>query len=162
MGDSQIAAFLTHLASERHVSPSTQNQALAALVFLYQEVLHLQVSDLPSHRVRHWRRIPIVLSPEEVRLLLDAVDRLATEQPYGLMARLMYGSGLRLLECCRLRVQDVDLVRLLITVRQDEETTRIVMLPRTLRERLGYSDFSSSVTAASPPGQVFFWRERTG
>jgi integrase len=79
----------------------------------------------------------VVLSRDEVRQLLEAIDRLDTTEPYGLMTRLMYGAGLRLLECCRLRVKDIDLVRNQITVRQGKgDKDRVVMLPQPARAGL--------------------------
>jgi integrase len=94
-------------------------------------VLRLQLSGL-AVRARRSRRLPVVLSRDEVGQLLDAIDRLDTQGPYGLMVRLMYGAGLRLMECCRLRVKDVDLARLTLTVRQGKgDKGRLVMLPRS-------------------------------
>ena len=137
LGAAEVEGFLTHLAVERHVSASTQNQALSALLFLYRDVLRLQLSELDAVRARRSRRLPVVLSREEVALVLEAVDRLPTEEPYGLMARLLYGAGLRLMECCRLRVKDVDFARLQVVVRQGKgDKDRIVMLPLGVRERL--------------------------
>ncbi len=137
LGAAEVEAFLTHLAVERHVSASTQNQALGALLFLYRDVLRLQLTELDAVRARRSRRLPVVLSRDEVPLVLDAVDRLPTEEPYGLMVRLMYGAGLRLMECCRLRVKDVDFSRQQIVVRQGKgDKDRIVMLPIGVRERL--------------------------
>ncbi|HEY7314883.1 MAG TPA: integron integrase [Gemmataceae bacterium] len=137
LGAAEVEGFLTYLAVERHVSASTQNQALGALLFLYRDVLRLELSGLDAVRARRTQRLPVVLSREEVALVLDAIDRLPTEEPYGLMTRLMYGAGLRLMECCRLRVKDVDFVRLQIVVRQGKgDKDRIVMLPLGVRERL--------------------------
>jgi integron integrase len=137
LGGAEVEGFLTHLAVQRHVSASTQNQALAALLFLYRDVLRLELTELDAVRARRSRRLPVVLSREEAALVLDAVDRLPTEEPYGLMARLMYGAGLRLMECCRLRVKDVDFPRQQIVVRQGKgDKDRIVMLPMGVRERL--------------------------
>ena len=103
MGEPEIEAFLTHLAVDGHVSASTQNQALGALLFLYQKVLEIELGRLDAVRAKRPERVPLVLSRGEVKSLLDAIDALKTTEPYGLMARLMYGAGLRLLECCRLR-----------------------------------------------------------
>ncbi|HEY7428844.1 MAG TPA: integron integrase [Gemmataceae bacterium] len=137
LGAAEVESFLTHLAVERHVSASTQNQALGALLFLYRDVLHLELSGLDAVRARRSSRLPVVLSRDEVAQLLEAVDRLPSEEPYGLMARLMYGAGLRLMECCRLRIKDVDLVRLQITVREGKgDKDRAVMLPRSLQTPL--------------------------
>lgn len=137
LGAAEVERFLTHLAVERHVSASTQNQALGALLFLYRNVLGLELTELDAVRARRSRRLPVVLSREEVGLLLEAIDRLPTEEPYGLMARLMYGAGLRLMECCRLRVKDVDFSRRQLVVRQGKgDKDRVVMLPLGVRERL--------------------------
>jgi integron integrase len=130
-----VEQFLTHLAVQRHVSASTQNQALAALLFLYRDVLKSELGDLNATRARRTRRLPVVLTREEVAQLLHALDALPTEEPYALLARLMYGAGLRLMEACRLRVKDVDLSRFQITVRQGKgDKDRIVMLPTTTRD----------------------------
>lgn len=137
LGATEVEGFLTHLAVARHVSASTQNQALNALVFLYREVLRLALSELDAARARRSQRLPVVLSREEVATVLDAIECLPTNEPYGLMMRVMYGAGLRLMECCRLRVKDVDFARLQIVVRQGKgDKDRIVMLPSAIHERL--------------------------
>jgi integron integrase len=137
LGAAEVEGFLTHLAVERHVSASTQNQALGALLLLYRDVLRLELSGLDAVRARRSRRLPVVLSRDEVCQLLEAIDRLESDEPYGLMARLMYGAGLRLMECCRLRVKDVDLVRLQITIREGKgDKDRVVMLPCSLQAPL--------------------------
>ncbi len=113
MAEPEINAFLTHLAVKDRVSASTQNQALSALLFLYRHVLGRQIGDLGDVvRARRPKRLPIVLTREEVKTVLGHLtgDR-------WLMASLMYGAGLRLLECLRLRVQDVDMAAKQITVR---------------------------------------------
>jgi integrase len=97
LGARGVEQFLTHLAVERHVAVSTQTQALNALLFLYEQVLHIPLGPLAAVRARRPRRLPVVLSRPEVAQLLEAVDRLDTAEPYPLMARLMYGSGLRLM-----------------------------------------------------------------
>lgn len=113
MGQAEIEAFLTHLAVERDVAASTQNQALSALLFLYREVLHQEVHPTPeSLWARKPKRLPTVLTQDEVKRLLDAMPR-----AHLLFARLLYGSGLRLMEGLRLRVQDLDFARLQIIVR---------------------------------------------
>jgi integrase len=133
LGAPEVEQFLTHLAVQRHVSASTQNQALGALLFLYRDVLHLDLGSLDARS----RRLPVVLSRDEVRPLLAALDALPTSEPYGLMARLMYGAGLRPMECCRLRVKDVDLQRNQLTVRQGKGAKdRVVMLPQAARPGL--------------------------
>jgi integron integrase len=137
MGTLEVEAFLTHLAVRDRVSASTQNQALAALLFLYQQVLGIELGRLDSVRAVRPKRVPTVLSPDEVRALLAALDAAGTTEPYALMARLMYGSGLRLIECCRLRMKDVDLERGQLTVRQGKgDKDRYVMLPAVTREPL--------------------------
>ncbi len=137
LGAAEVEQFLTHLAVQRHVAASTQNQALAALLFLYRDVLKSDIGDLNATRARRTRRLPVVLSREEVSQLLAALDALPTEEPYALLARLMYGAGLRLMEACRLRVKDIDLTRHQITVRQGKgDKDRVVMLPAATREAI--------------------------
>jgi integron integrase len=137
LGAAEVEQFLTFLAVQRHVSASTQNQALAALLFLYRDVLRIDLGGLDAARARRTRRLPVVLSREEVGQLLAALDRLATAEPYPLMGRLLYGAGLRLMECCRLRVKDVDLGREQLTVRQGKgDKDRVVMLPAAARDAL--------------------------
>lgn len=114
MGESEVIAFLTHLAVAARVSATTQNQALAALVFLYRHVLERELEGLDEAvRARSRRTVPVVLAREEVRALLAQLDGVQR-----LEALLMYGGGLRLLECLRLRVKDVDFARSQIVVRQ--------------------------------------------
>jgi integron integrase len=130
-----VEAFLTHLAVQRHVAASTQNQALAAVLFLYRDVLKSDIGNLDATRARRTRRLPVVLSREEVGQLLAALDALPTDEPHPLLARLMYGAGLRLMEACRLRVKDIDLTRQQITVRQGKgDKDRVVMLPTATRK----------------------------
>ncbi len=133
LGEAEVSAFLSDLAVRRNVSASTQNQALSALVFLYTHVLG---RDLPwlSDLVRAKRptRVPAVLSRAEVAAVLSHLH--GTE---WLMASLLYGAGLRLLECCRLRVKDVDFDRREIVVRDGKsQRDRISLLPDTLTPSL--------------------------
>jgi integron integrase len=133
MGAPDVVAFLTMLATQRRVSSSTHNQALSSLLFLYREVLAV---DLPwmdgLQRPGYTRRIPTVLTREEVTSLLGALDGAA-----GLVAHLLYGTGMRLMEGLRLRVKDVDFDRHVIVVRQAKgNKDRVVMLPRALEEPL--------------------------
>ncbi|HEU5051184.1 MAG TPA: integron integrase [Gemmatimonadales bacterium] len=108
-----VARFLSHLANEGHVSASTQNQALSALLFLYRDVLGRDFGWLDGVvRAKRPKRLPVVLSPDEVRTLLGHLDG-----ERWLMASLLYGAGLRLLEACTLRVKDVDLGQRQVTVR---------------------------------------------
>ncbi|KEF42025.1 MAG: integrase [Cyanobium sp. CACIAM 14] len=133
MGSVEIHAFLSHLATDLGVSASTQNQALSALLFLYRQVLGTEVGDLTGvPRARQRQHLPTVLTPGEVRAVLDRLD--GTE---GLVARLLYGSGLRLMEALRLRVKDLDFEKLQITVRSGKgDKNRRTMLPHTLTEPL--------------------------
>jgi integron integrase len=110
---SAISSFLEHLALARNVSSSTQNQALNALVFLYKQVLGQELGKLESFvRAKRPKRMPVALTPGEVRRLLDAMGGV-----FRLQAGLLYGAGMRLMECIRLRVQDVDFGYRQITVR---------------------------------------------
>src|SRR3990172_7760015 len=127
MGAPELEAVLTHLAIHRKVSASTQNQALSAILFLYRHVLHNDSIDLRVDAVRAKRRkrVPTVLSREEVQRLLASM----TGVPL-LQAKLLYGSGLRLKECLRLRVKDLDFDRRQIAVRDTKGSRdRTTMLP---------------------------------
>jgi len=130
MAEPEINAFLTHLAVNEHVTASTQNQALAALLFLYRHVLGRQIGDLGEViRARKPRRLPVVLSRDEVKAVLAHL-----RGDKWLMASLMYGAGLRLMECLRLRVQDIDFSRNEILVRGGKGAKdRITMLPTSLK-----------------------------
>ncbi len=113
LGGKEIVAFLQDLATTHQVAASTHNQALNALVFLYAEVLEQPVGELRGlERVKRPARVPIVANRREVALLLAQLDGTA-----WLAAALLYGAGLRLMECLRLRIQDVDLDRRVLTVR---------------------------------------------
>jgi integron integrase len=129
MGAAEVEAFLAMLANERRVSPATHNQALSALLFLYREVLGSQLPWLQDvQRPSRPRRLPSVLTRDEVGRLLSRMDG-----EMGLVARLLYGTGMRLLEGLRLRVKDVDFNRNVIVVRQAKgNKDRVVMLPRSL------------------------------
>ena len=121
-----MTPFLTWLATERDVAVSTQNQALNALLFLYREVLALPMVPGDFVRVRRAPGVPTVLTQAEVRELLAAMAGM-----YQLMARLLYGTGMRLLELLRLRVKDVDFARLQITVRAGKGgKDRTTVLPK--------------------------------
>ncbi|QFY91140.1 integron integrase [Magnetovirga frankeli] len=127
-----VEAFLAHLAVERQVAASTQNQALNALVYLFKEVLGRPLADLQFGRAKRPPRLPVVLSRDEVRALLAELSGV-----YGLMARLMYGTGMRLMECVRLRVGDVDFGNGRIVVRDGKGgKDRVVPLPERLVEDL--------------------------
>ena len=131
--DADVAAFLTHLAVERDVAASTQRQALCALVFLYDAVLDRPLGDLGAVRARRPARLPEVLSVEDARRLLSHVEG----HPAALIARLLYGAGLRLAEALRLRVGDVNTDRLALTVRAGKgDKDRLTVLPRALLSAL--------------------------
>jgi integron integrase len=135
MGGPEIEQFLTDLAVHGHVAASTQNQAFHALLFLYQQVLGMQLPRLDVLRAKRPKRLPTVLSPDEVRRFLDAVE--GGDGLYRLMARLLYGTGLRRQEGCQLRIHDLDLQRDQVTVRHGKGgKDRVVMLPRCLKPDL--------------------------
>ena len=133
LGGAAVETFLSRLATRQQVSASTQNQALSALLFLYREVLGINLPWMENVvRAKGSRRLPVVLSRGEVALLLR---NLAGRN--WLMASLLYGSGLRLMECLRLRVKDVDIARNEITVREGKGAKdRRTVLPASLREAL--------------------------
>ena len=129
MGAPEVEAFLTHLAVEGNVAAATQNQALSALLFLYREVLGIDLPWLDNvTRAKRPQRLPVVMTRDEVHAVLDRM-----EGGYGLMARLLYGTGMRLMECVRLRVKDVDFGRGEILVRDGKGAKdRVTMLPQSL------------------------------
>lgn len=133
MGDVEITAFLSHLASTKNVSASTQNQALNALVFLYRKVLDIEVGVFKDLvRAKQPKRLPVVLSHEEALDVLSHIEGMAS-----VMANLLYGSGLRLMECVRLRIKDIDFSFKQITVRDGKgKKDRVTLLPVTLIEPL--------------------------
>ncbi len=129
LGIGEVEGFLSSLALERNVSASTQNQAKAALLFLYKFVLREELPWLDEVvQAKHSRRLPVVLSPGEARKLLDQMRGTT-----GLLASLLYGTGLRLMEGLRLRVKDVDFDRFELIVREGKgKKDRITMLPEAL------------------------------
>lgn len=129
LGASDVAAFLTHLAVDRSVSPSTQNQAKSALLFLYRVVLEVQLPWLDEIvAAKDQRRLPVVLTPSEVRALLHELNG-----TMGLVASLLYGTGMRLLECLRLRIKDVGFEPREILVREGKGgKDRVTVLPENL------------------------------
>jgi integron integrase len=137
MGSAEVVEFLSDLAVKSRVSASTQNQALAALLFLYRSVLGRELEGLDNAvRARRPQRLPVVLTRSEVGAVLDQLSG-----ANRLVATLLYGSGLRLLECLRLRVKDVDFERHQVTVREGKgDRDRATLLPRTaeviLRQQL--------------------------
>lgn len=156
MGEREITAFLTDLAVNRHVSASTQNQALSAILCLYRNVFHMQLEWLDDVvRAKRSQRLPVILSRDELRRLLGCMHGVN-----GLIARLLYGTGMRKMECLRLRVQDVDFHYRQIVVRSGNgNKDRVTMLPDSLLEPLQeqfaaarhiHSNDLQGVTARSP------------
>ena len=133
MGAAEVGTFLNHLATERKVSAATQNQALCALVFLYRHVLDMEIAQMDGLvRAKRPVHLPVVLTPGEAAAVLRKMTGVT-----GLMGALLYGSGLRLLECCRLRVKDVDFERREITVRDGKgRKDRVTVLPDHLVDPL--------------------------
>jgi integrase len=114
MGGPEVEAYLTMLANRRRVAASTHNQALSALLFLYRAVLKVELPWLDDiQRPRRPQRLPVILSVEEVNAVLSRM-----QGDYGLLARLLYGTGMRINEALRLRVKDVDFDRLTLVVRE--------------------------------------------
>ncbi len=132
MASAEVNAFLTHLAVNRNVAPNTQNQALNALNFLYRHVLDRPLENICAIRARKRPKLPVVLSQDEVGALLKHLHGI-----HWLAACLMYGSGLRLMECCRLRVMHLDFAHREIRVIDGKGAKdRIVTLPEALIEAL--------------------------
>ena len=130
MGAAEVTAFLTALAVRDRVAASTQNQALNALLFLYRKILGVELPWLDGLvRAKRPQHLPTVLTREEVRTVLEQLDRAPR-----LMALLLYGAGLRLLECCRLRIKDVDFATNQITIRDGKGSKdRVTMLPSAVK-----------------------------
>lgn len=134
MSGAEVEQFLTHLAVERKVSASTQNQALSAILFLYRQVLEIELPWLTNiSRARKPARLPVVLSRQQVQILLNHVDG-----RFRLVVQLLYGCGLRLMEGLRLRVKDIDFEYSQIIVRDGKgNKDRVTVLPDLLVEPLG-------------------------
>ncbi|MBL8399192.1 MAG: integron integrase [Candidatus Accumulibacter sp.] len=137
MGAPELEAFLSHLAVERHVASATRNQTLSALLFLYRQVFGIELPWLDERvRAKRPQRLPVVLTRGEVQRVLERMDGV-----YGLLARLLYGTGMRLMEVIRLRVKDVDFAQGEILIRDGKGAKdRVTMLPEgvsaDLREHL--------------------------
>lgn len=133
LGHPELVAFLNHLASVRKVAASTQNQALCAIVFLYRHVLGIEIcGEEGFDRARRPRLLPVVLSPQEVRLVLSEL-----RQPFSIMGGVLYGCGLRLAECTSLRVKELDFDGRTIMVRRGKGgADRMVMMPRRIEDDL--------------------------
>ncbi len=159
MGERGITAFLTHLAVNRHVAPSTQNQALAAILFLYKEVLERELDWMDGIvRAKRRQRIPEVLSPEQVRRLIDQL-----QGTYRLMAQLLYGTGMRLMETVRLRICDVDFHYRQITVRNGKGSKdRVTVLPGSLLEPLRMHLLRVKALQGKPQGQTTVIHRQSG
>ena len=132
MGVPEIEAFLADLVNNRNVAPSTQNQALHSILFLYREVLQIELPRIGMMPTRKQARLPEVFTREEVQRLLSHM-----EGRNRMMASLLYGTGMRLSELLRLRVKDIDFQQNQITVRQGKgDKDRVTMLPLSLKEEL--------------------------
>lgn len=133
MGVAEIEEFLTHLAVRRKVAQSTQNQALNAIIFLYREILGIELKEpINAIRAKKPLRLPVVLTKAEVSKLINTLS--GTQKIIGM---LLYGAGLRLMECIRLRVKDIDFKRNQIVVRQVKgDKDRITLLPQGVKEDL--------------------------
>ena len=158
LGPEAVKEYLEYLAEERQVSASTQNQALNALVFLYEQVLEEPLGTIGEFtRAKRPKRLPVVLNREEVNRLLDALTGTSR-----LMAGLLYGSGLRLMECVRLRVKDVDFAQHQIVVRDGKgQKDRVTMLPQRfqppLREHLARVKEQHAHDLTRGFGAVYLW-----
>lgn len=129
-----IQDFLSDLAVEKHVSPSTQNQALNALIFVYRHALgkHIGEHELDAVRATYKRRLPVVLTTKEVHEIFKSLPK-----HHGLMAKVIYGCGLRLMECLNLRIKDVDFEQTVVIVRAGKgDKDRRTVLPETLKDIL--------------------------
>ncbi len=133
MAEPEIEAFLNHLAVHRNVAASTQNQAFNALIFLYKQVLKVELKDdINAIRAKRPIKVPVVMSKVEVSALIKALT-----EPHRLMAGLLYGTGMRIMECVRLRVKDIDFDQKQIIIRNGKGMKhRITMLPVSLSDRL--------------------------
>jgi integron integrase len=129
MNTPEIEAFLTHLAVKRNVAPSTQNQALSALLFLYRHVLDIElIGRVDAVRAKEEKHLPVVLTKAEVQLVIARISGL-----HQIMAKLLYGSGIRLMECLRLRVKDIEFEQSQIMVRDTKgNEDRVTMLPQSI------------------------------
>jgi len=155
MAEPEVNAFLTHLAVERSVAASTQNQAMCALLFLYGAVLDRPLNELKVVRAFRPKRLPVVLTRDEVKRVLSRLDGVN-----GLLGRLLYGTGMRLLECLRVRVKDVDFGLNQITIRGGKgDKDRMTVLPGAvqlaLREHLEVVRSQHAADLAAGFGMVY-------
>jgi len=156
MGVAEINQFITHLVVDRKASASTQNQAISAILFLYRNTLHIELdqSALNFIRPKKGKRVPNVLSAQEARAIISNMTG-----PYKLMAQIMYGSGLRLMECLRLRVKDIDFENHRIIVYDGKGgDDRVTMLPDSviapMREHLAQTKAIHKKDLAAGLGSV--------
>ncbi|MBI4550936.1 MAG: integron integrase [Candidatus Latescibacteria bacterium] len=156
LGRQELEAFLTHLAVDQHVAASTQNQALSALLFLYREVLQLDEDwIIEAIRAKQPHRLPVVLTKAEVFTIITAMSGM-----HQLMAKLLYGCGMRLMECVRLRVKDVDFAQHQIVIRAAKGMKdRVTVLPDSLilplQERLNHVKLMHDRDLALGYGHVY-------
>ena len=134
MGALEVESFLTHLAVNGKVSASTQNVALSAILFLYHEVLEIQLPWMESFsRAKKPSRLPVVLTKDEVQRLFSAIEK----PIHSLMLKLLYGTGMRLKECYSLRVKDIDFERMEIIIRSGKGgKDRVTVLPASLVDEM--------------------------
>ncbi len=129
MGEKEIEEFLTYLAIDKKVAPATQNQALNSIIYLYRKILKIDLGEIQALRPRSSKHLPVVLTPEEALKILTLLDGV-----YQLMAKLLYGSGLRVSEVLRIRVKDIDFNQSQILVRDSKgNKDRVSMLPQSLQ-----------------------------
>ncbi len=132
MGEKEIGEYLTYLAVERKVAPATQNQALNSILYLYKYILRIDLGDIKALRPRSSKHLPVVLTPLEATRILSLL-----QGQNQLMAKLLYGSGLRISEALRLRVKDLDFDQSQVLVRDSKgNKDRVTMLPQSLQEPL--------------------------
>ena len=133
LGEQEIVRFLSHLAMQKNVAASTQNQALCAIVFLYKNVLNIDLGEFSKIQwAKRSKRLPVVFTIDEVRRILNEMSGV-----YKIMASLLYGSGLRLTECLRLRIKDIDFHYQQITVRSGKgDKDRSTVLPESVMDDL--------------------------
>lgn len=132
MGRDEVEAFLSHLAVEKKVSASTQNQALHAILFMYEHVVGKKIEHVELMRAKKSVHVPAVLSKEEVAAILGRLNGV-----YFIIGRMLYGSGMRLMECMRLRVKDIDFSLMTITVRDTKSNRdRVTVLPKSIASLL--------------------------
>ncbi|MBT8139780.1 MAG: integron integrase [Gammaproteobacteria bacterium] len=155
LGEDALEAFLTHLAVKQEVSPKTQATALNALVFLYKQFFERELTELHFSYPKIQRRVPVVFSAREAKLVIENLD--GDKQ---LMAKLMYGSGLRVSECLRLRVKDIDFDRREISVRDGKGSKdRLTVMPDSvveqLHEQINHVVFIHHMDVNAGCGQVY-------